>query len=235
MFWFICFMIGLFMGSFLHVLGYRIPIGTYFASTRSACPACKQFLKWYALIPVVSYILQKGKCLFCKENISIMYPLSEVICGLLFSIAYFNFGLTVSLFFALSFISILFALAISDIYYYLLPNILIFILALVVIVWNMYTQTITFQESLCSLVFSLVLIGSLIYWTRGGMGMGDLKLFAVLAYFFGFYAYLQLLLLASLLAVLYFGIQKYIFKNKLEYIFFGPFIVVAAYLLLLIV
>jgi len=234
MFLFVYFMLGLFMGSFLHVVGYRLPTKTYFASARSVCPTCKEPLKWYALIPVVSYIFQRGKCLACKEHISMIYPFSEICCGLLFSMAYIRFGSSMHLFFGLIFISILFILTICDIYYYLLPNMLVFILALVVILWNRYAQTITFQESFYTLVFSFVLIGALIYWTKGGMGIGDLKLLMVLAYFFGFYTYLQLLLCASLLAVLYFLVQNYLLKKPVDYIFFGPFIAIAACLLLLV-
>src|SRR5699024_1339976 len=108
--------------------------------------------------------------------ISMIYPFSEICCGLLLSMAYIRFGSSMHLFFGLIFISILFILTICDIYYYLLPNMLVFILALVVILWNRYAQTITFQESFYTLVFSFVLIGALIYWTKGGMGIGDLKL-----------------------------------------------------------
>lgn len=229
----IFYILGLFMGSFLHVIAYRSPKGVYFSKTRSVCPCCQEVLSWFELLPLFSYLLQKGECFNCHNKISPVYPASEFICGLLYFYSFVKFGYSVELLFVVTFISILFVLAMCDFYYYLLPNIFVLSLGLLVLLWSFHAKYIPFQESLLTTLFSLLLIGLLIYFTEGGMGMGDFKLLAVLAYFFGFYNYLQLLFLASLLAIGYFIVLKIILKKYPKYIFFGPFIGVAACILLL--
>lgn len=226
------FVFGLFMGSFLHVIAYRGPKGTYFSKARSACPHCEHELHWFELIPLISYCIQLGKCSKCHKQISWIYPTSEIICGVLFVFSYLAFGYTPNSVFALIFVSILFVLSVCDFYYYILPNAGILGLSLLVVVWSLYENRIPLRESLLTLVFSLLLIGLLIYLTNGGMGMGDFKLLAVLAFFFGFYYYLQLLFLSSLFAILYFGTLK-LFRSKTpKYIYFGPFIAIASCILL---
>jgi prepilin signal peptidase PulO-like enzyme (type II secretory pathway) len=226
------FIFGSFIGSFLHVIAYRGPKGTYFTKVRSACPHCQHELRWFELIPVLSYGLQLGKCSNCRQQISLAYPLSEMFCGLLVMGAYLRFGHSAHFVFALLFLSILFVLAVCDIYYYLLPNPGILLLSVVVVIWSIYGTSISLSDSLWTLLFSVFLIGLLIYLTQGGMGMGDFKLLAILGFFFGFYAYLQLLFLSSFLAIAFFG-YLYIVRNKSpDYIYFGPFIAIAACLLL---
>lgn len=78
----IFFIFGLFLGSLLNTIALRLETGENFISTRSHCPFCKKILKWYELIPVLSFILQKGRCLECKKKISLRYPAVEIITGL---------------------------------------------------------------------------------------------------------------------------------------------------------
>jgi len=95
--WFIALYVGLFglcMGSFLNVVVLRGLSGESLVFERSRCPKCKNQLKWYMNIPLLSYIFLKGKCGFCKCKISPQYPIIEVICAVLFLILYFTFGLT---------------------------------------------------------------------------------------------------------------------------------------------
>lgn len=228
------FVFGLFMGSFLHVIAYRGPKGTYFTKSRSGCPHCEHELRWFELIPLVSYGIQFGKCLNCSKKISGVYPASEVICGLLFLFSYQTFGHTLNLFFALMFVSVLFVLSVCDYYYYLLPNVGISWLIFVVIAWTVYENRVFAQEAFFTLLFSIFFIGLLIYLTNGGMGMGDFKLLAVLAFFFGFYHYLQLLFLSSLFAIVYFTLLKFTRSKSPDYIYFGPFIASAACILLFV-
>ena len=84
----IFFIIGLILGSFYQVVGLRLPVGESFINSRSYCPKCKKKLKWYELIPLVSYIIQFGKCRKCKKRISITYPLFELLTGVCFALSY---------------------------------------------------------------------------------------------------------------------------------------------------
>ena len=87
------FFIGLCIGSFLNVAILRGLAGDDVVLKRSHCPKCKNNLKWYMNIPLFSYIFLRGKCAFCKEKISIQYPLIELFTMILFASTYLKFGL----------------------------------------------------------------------------------------------------------------------------------------------
>lgn len=70
------------MGSFLNNVAYRLAKGEKFLFDRSKCPYCKKILRWYELIPIISFLIQKGRCRNCKEKISLRYPITELITGL---------------------------------------------------------------------------------------------------------------------------------------------------------
>jgi len=116
------FLLGLFLGSFLNNVAYRLVKGEEFLFSRSKCPYCKKELSWYELIPILSFVIQKGKCRNCKNKISLRYPLTEIITGfftygcaiksgLLINLNLSNFLLFLYLLF---FYSILFVLALYD-------------------------------------------------------------------------------------------------------------------------
>ena len=81
------FLVGLFLGSFLNNVAYRLVKGEDFIFTKSKCPKCGKVLSWYELIPLLSFIIQKGKCRNCKEKISLRYPITELITG------FFTYGI----------------------------------------------------------------------------------------------------------------------------------------------
>ena len=111
------FMIGTIFGSFYYVVGYRIPKGESIVSPPSHCPNCNHRLGALELIPIFSFLLQGGKCKNCKNKISIFYPLFEVVCGLLFGISFISFGFSYELVIALTFISMIIIVMLSDYYY----------------------------------------------------------------------------------------------------------------------
>lgn len=115
--WFIecyVFFIGLCIGSFLNVAILRGLSGEDIVFARSKCPKCGNKLKWFMNIPVISYIFLRGKCGFCKEKISIQYPLVELICALLFLAAYFTFGLGLKLLFLWVFLALFIIMTATD-------------------------------------------------------------------------------------------------------------------------
>ena len=79
----IFFIYGLIFGSFFNVVGLRVPKGSLFSQTRSYCDTCERTLTWKELIPVFSFVIQKGKCRKCHEKISPVYPFMELATGLL--------------------------------------------------------------------------------------------------------------------------------------------------------
>jgi len=116
------FLIGLTIGSFLNVLIVRVPKDESIVFPASHCPTCNNPLKFWHNIPLLSWILLKGKCSFCKTSISKMYPTVELITGFIFLVVSLKEGISVD-WFAISLIfSLLFALSIIDFKYYAVPD-----------------------------------------------------------------------------------------------------------------
>lgn len=140
-FWFVAFYVfvfGLCFGSFLNVAALRGLSGEDMVLARSKCPKCKNKLKWYMNIPLVSYIFLRGKCGFCKAPISIQYPLVELFTGLIFLAVYFCWGLTLKSAF-LCIISCLFILlALTDILETVILDYHAYILTAVGIIYSLF-------------------------------------------------------------------------------------------------
>jgi leader peptidase (prepilin peptidase)/N-methyltransferase len=132
LFYFIIFLFGLAIGSFLNSIIYRLQTGESFLIQRSYCPNCKKSLGWQDLIPLLSFIFLKGKCRYCQGKISWQYPLVEFATGLLFVfIFYQNMAFLLSGFFDPWIIKTSFLLVIScfliiifvsDLKYYIIPD-----------------------------------------------------------------------------------------------------------------
>jgi leader peptidase (prepilin peptidase)/N-methyltransferase len=118
----IIFIFGSVFGSFLNVVIYRIPRDESIAFPASHCQSCKTPLKLYHNIPIFAWIVLRGKCAFCKEPISIQYPIIEAICGFLFVIVFYKTGLSYqALGIALLFLNLL-ALSMIDLKYKAVPT-----------------------------------------------------------------------------------------------------------------
>lgn len=107
--------IGLCIGSFLNVVALRQLKGEEFVMKASHCPKCNNFLKWYDNIPVLSYLCLGGKCRFCKEKISIQYPIVEASTGIVFAFLFFFFGLSFKTLFLMILASLMIVMCITDI------------------------------------------------------------------------------------------------------------------------
>jgi len=108
------FIIGLCIGSFLNVVILRALSNESIVFPASKCPKCQHPLLWWHNIPVLSYILLRGKCRFCKEKISIQYPIIELLTGIAFVLAFLKYGLTFNLILALIIISLFIVIAGTD-------------------------------------------------------------------------------------------------------------------------
>src|SRR4030043_497211 len=85
------FILGTLVGSFLNVVVIRLKKNESILKTRSHCPYCKKKLKWFELIPIISFFIQKGRCRKCKKKISWQYPLVEFFTGLIFILSVFYY------------------------------------------------------------------------------------------------------------------------------------------------
>ena len=176
------FIIGTIFGSFYNVVGYRIPNGESIVFPPSHCPKCNHKLKPLELIPLLSYIFQKGKCTKCHESIGIFYPLFELITGLLFCFSLKVYGMTSNLIIILSFISMLLIITISDINYLIIPDIILLFFSVLMLL------EIVFCKGINEVIFALTngLISFFIMYIikkfgdfvfkKESMGGGDIKL-----------------------------------------------------------
>lgn len=108
--------IGAVFGSFMNVLIVRVPKNISIIKPASYCPQCMEDIAWYDNIPVISYILLKGKCRHCKKNIPIMYPMTEILTALLFVVIYLKFGLSLMFFKYIIFVFLVLVVSLTDIY-----------------------------------------------------------------------------------------------------------------------
>ena len=200
------FIIGTCIGSFLNVIVYRLPNNLSIIKPRSFCPNCKKKISWRENIPLISWIIQKGKCKNCKSLISLRYPFIELMSGILFVI--FSRSSTylysqssnfyINTFFSWFFLSILICISLIDISEYWIPQSLInlgFIsgicgLVLLSFLDNKFIDFYFIAKGLITSVMSFLLFESLRYiakylFKKDAIGKGDSKLVAMLALWLG--------------------------------------------------
>ncbi|MYL44799.1 prepilin peptidase [Virgibacillus halodenitrificans] len=225
------FLFGLIFGSFFNVVGLRLPKQIPFANDRSICPQCKKQLSWYENIPVVSFIIQVGKCRHCQGSISFIYPITEVITGIGFALSYAIFGWQIELAIALLFVSMLMILFVADITYMLIPDkVLLFFLPLFVIL-RVVEPLDPWWSSIVGAIVGFVLLAAIILISRGGMGAGDMKLFGLLGIVLGVKGVLLAFFLSCMIGAIIGIILLLSGKiDRKQPIPFGPYIVAASLL-----
>lgn len=223
------FILGLIFGSFFNVVGLRVPKKESIVWPGSHCPACGQSLTSIELIPVISYVVQKGKCRRCQTPISPIYPLMELISGILFVFAYIQVGWTAELLFALSFISLLVIIFISDVTYMIIPDKVLIFFAGLFVVERLFIPIGSWWDALLGAAVGFGLLLFIAIVSKGGMGGGDIKLFALLGFALGTKLVLLTLFFATLIGAVFGGIGMLTRKlSKKQAIPFGPFIAIAA-------
>ena len=229
--------LGALWGSFANVCIYRLPKGKGVVSGRSHCPKCKKEIVWQDNIPIISYLILKGKCRKCKRKISSQYPMVEMINILLFLIIYFLFGISLTtillMILSLSFLITFFI----DLKHFIIPNSLTFSMMILGFIKsfdpNLNSIFPNYINSLIGGLFGYGVIFSIIFFykqirKKEGMGLGDAKLLAVIGFWFGWIAIPFVLFLSSIFALV-FVIPDLIKKNKkmTSQIPFGPYIILA--------
>lgn len=223
------FIYGTIFGSFFNVVGLRVPKGTLLKQERSYCDNCERTLGWSELIPIWSYVFQRGRCKVCRQKISPIYPVMEMITGALFAYTYLHFGFTNELILGLLLISLIIPITVSDITYHKIPNkILLFFTPLFMIYHFIYPIS-PWWNSLLGAGVAFLLVFLIILLSKGGMGMGDLKYYTLFGFIFGLGPFFLLFFLSTV-----YGAIVGIIKMKIDgtggktKIAFGPFIGLAA-------
>lgn len=225
------FVFGLVFGSFFNVVGLRSPRDETFVNDRSYCPNCRHSLSWYELIPVFSFLIQRGKCRNCNQRISFIYPTIELLTGFLFAFSYIQIGFELELVTAILLMSMLMIVLVSDITYMIIQNkVLLFFLPLFLIM-RFLVPLEPWWSSIVGGLVAFILLAIIIIVSRGGMGAGDMKLFGVLGIVLGTSKVLLAFFLSCLIGAIV-GIFLLAFKiiKRKQPIPFGPYIIVAAIL-----
>ena len=228
------FVIGLVLGSFYNVVGLRVPQGESIVKPGSHCPKCQHQLAWYENIPVLSYLFLFGKCRGCKTKISLIYPVMEILTGLLFFISYQLFGFSENFFLAIIISSLLVLIFITDsVYMIILDEVLIISGILILIVKIIYQGmgpgllSLGYGLLIFVLVYLLMLFGNLLF-KKESLGGGDIKLSFLAGMVLGPALGWFYIVLASFLAFPY---AVYVsIKNEDHMLPFGPFLITSLFL-----
>ena len=194
---------GLAVGSFLNVCIHRLPVGQSVVAPRSRCPACGRDLAWFENVPVLGWLLLGGRCRTCRAAISPVYPIVELVMPFLFVLQYWDVGWTPLLVVRLVFCSAMVVLFVIDLQHRLLPNILTLPGIGVGLAAALVLEP-GWRAAVLGVVIGgggLLLVAEVYYRLRHeeGLGMGDVKMLAMIGAFLGWQPMLVTLLLASLL------------------------------------
>jgi len=193
---------GLVVGSFLNVCIGRIPQGDSIVRPASRCPACLSPIRWYQNVPVVSYLALRGHCAACRAAISFRYPLIELLTGLLFVYVTWTFGIGWPTFIYWVFVAMLVVITFIDLDHQIIPNVISLPGIALGFLSSFLVPWITWSDSLLGIALgggSLWLVAVLyaLIAKAEGMGMGDVKLLAMIGAFLGYQAILPVVLLSS--------------------------------------
>ncbi|WP_345828080.1 prepilin peptidase [Erwinia sp. HDF1-3R] len=229
--------LGAVVGSFLNVVIYRLPLilkgeKLTLSLPASHCPQCQSPIKVRHNIPVVGWVMLRGRCINCRQRISPRYPLIELLTAVLFTLIINRYGLTPEGVIGILAITLLVPLFFIDLQTSLLPDRLTFPLIGLTLTASLTGYgVVSWQESLlaATLGFAIpMVLASFYLWRYGkaGMGMGDMKLFASVGAWVGLDGLFQIMLFASLLAM--FSAIFVLRRKRGEAFPFGPYIILAA-------
>ncbi|UMZ73501.1 prepilin peptidase [Natranaerofaba carboxydovora] len=222
---FIVFLLGIVVGSFLNVCIYRIPRNETVVYNSSSCTECETKLKPFDLIPVFSYLFLKGKCRYCSSQITPRYPLVEALTGIIFVISYVYFGIGLLLIKYLFIFSILIVISFIDIDNRIIPNKLVLILLVWAIIWQIIYPEISLYDGGLGAVIGGGLFFFIAVISRGGMGGGDIKLMFAAGFLLGGALTALTILIASIIgSIVGVTLMALKLKDRKDPIPFGPFI-----------
>jgi len=237
----IVFVLGLSLGSFSNVCIYRLPLSKSLISPLSSCPHCNAKIKYVHNIPIISYLILKGKSSCCHKKISLHYPLVELFIGITAVCFFIIDGYSLEAFFSLLFIMGLVILFVTDLEHYIIPNAVTYSLSALAIILSLLHFHPLLLNDLLSCLIGGIVPGLLLYLTskiylwirkKEGMGMGDVKMIAMIGFWMGLPTTIMIIILSSILGSLV-GITLILFKkiNPNQLIPYGSFLSLTAIIL----
>jgi len=235
--------LGAAIGSFLNVVIDRLPAGKSLAYPPSSCDACQRRLSWLDLFPVFSYLFLRGRCRYCRAKIPLRVFWVELGTGLLTAFLYFHFGLKPILPVAIVYSDVLIAIAVIDLKHQLILNKIVYPVAILALLVNFFVPDLfsvhNFLFGLLGGAFGLIFLGlaaviSIVLLKKEGMGMGDIKMAAMMGLMVGFpniiVALFGGIILGGLTAIFLVIFKK---KTRTDIIPFGDFLAIGTLVALL--
>lgn len=232
----ITFIFGAVVGSFLNVCIYRMPLDQSIVSPGSRCMGCGTSVRWYDNIPIVSWLVLRGRCRSCGASFSIRYPLVELLTALLATLLILKFGLTLRFAVMFVFCAALVVITFIDFDYQIIPDEISLPGIGLGFVSSFFMPELGWLSSLSGIIagwglLALVFYGYLWLTGREGMGGGDAKLLAMMGAFLGFQAVPFIIFASSLVGTIaglsIMAIQR---KDRHLAIPFGPYLALGAVL-----
>lgn len=225
------FIFGCVFGSFFAVIGERLPKGENFTTSSSHCNTCNHKLGFFDMIPVITYLLNKGKCKYCKASIPVLLPIVELLTGLLASVSYYSFGFSYDILIAFGVIAIFMIVLVSDLNYYIIPDeVLIFFIFYFIILQylkggiNLMSTRVVTGVFLFLLMYFIMILGEKIF-KRESLGGGDVKLMFIFGLVLEPILGVLSIFIASVIALI--PSLYILLKNKDHMIPFGPFLIIS--------
>ena len=224
------FVFGAVIGSFLNVCIYRLPEQQSIAKPLSQCPHCHHPIRFYDNIPLISYLILKGKCRDCGEKISWRYPLVELITAILALFLFAKFYLTLNFLVFFIFTAVLIVITFIDLDHQIIPDLLTLPGIPVFFLLAVFVVGVPWMEAAIGLligggVLFVIALGYEVITKREGMGGGDIKLLAMIGGFLGWKSLIFVLLFSSLLGAVIGVALMLIKKEDMKYaVPFGPFL-----------
>jgi leader peptidase (prepilin peptidase)/N-methyltransferase len=230
----IIFLFGACIGSFLNVCIYRIPESKSIVTPRSSCPRCGTFIKSYDNIPIVSWAWLGGKCRHCRSPIPIRYPMVELLTGMAAVSLYIKFGPTPTFLVFFLFVAVLLMITFIDIDHQIIPNIISLPGIPIFFALSFAVPDISWIESAVGILVGggslyLVAMAYQLIKKAEGMGMGDMKLLAMIGALIGWKGVLFTVFVSSALGAFVGGAMILIHRGSLKTMVpYGPYISIGA-------
>ena len=233
----LAFILGGIWGSFCNVCIYRLPLEKNIIKGRSFCTSCEKKINWYDNIPLLSFILLKGKCRCGKSKISLQYFIVELLSAISFVLIYYFYGVSITTLLLIILTIFFIIIFFIDLKHYIIPNELTFPLMFIGFVKSFdpnLNQSLfpNYINSLIGGLFGYSIIWLIIFFyktlrKKEGMGLGDAKLIAVVGFWFGWFSIPFTIFISSLVALI-FSVPSLLKKTRdmSTQIPFGPFIII---------
>lgn len=235
----LAFIFGSIIGSFANVCIHRLPEHQSILFPGSQCPHCQQPLRPWHNIPLLSYLLLRGRCAYCRTPIVWRYPLVEGLCGLLYMLLYHHFGLSLQSIVLAILATSLLIVSFIDLAHQIIPDVItlpgivagILISALVTLVGLGHPALVGLGNAALGVLLGGGLFFLVAVLSRGGMGGGDIKLIAMIGAFLGWQAVLLTIFLGALSgAMVGIGLMLLKKRGRKDPLPFGPFLALGALL-----